>query len=389
MIPYGRHHLEEDDIQAVADVLRHGDLTQGPKIAEFERAIAQYVGARFAVAVSSGTAALHLACLVAELGPGDVVASTPNTFVASTNCACYVGATPRFVDIDPETLNLDPVALARLAETESLSAIIPVHFAGLPCDMPAIHAVARRSGAFVIEDASHALGARHEDGTRVGSCRWSDVTVFSLHPVKILATGEGGLLTTNDEALYRRLLRLRSHGIAKNPEDFVAAGGLDAEGRPNPWHYEMQELGFNYRMTDLQAALGLTQLAKIDRFLARRRQVRARYDEAFADLRFLRTTQKGGVDRSAHHLAVVRIDFAGLGMPRAKFMQELASHGIHTQVHYIPVYRQPYYARFDVRPAAFPEMERYFSEALTLPIYYGLAAEDQELVIARVLDLCR
>ena len=221
-IPYGRHFLDEDDIQAVVDVLRHGWLTQGPKIAEFEAAVAQYVGAKYAVAVSSGTAALHVACVAAGIKRGDTVVTSPNTFVASANCALYVGARPQFADIDPETLNLDPAALAKRSdELGSVRAIIPVHFAGLPCNMAAIREVANRVGAIVIEDATHALGATYDDGSRVGSCAHSDMAVFSFHPVKMITTAEGGMITTNDETLYRDLLRLRSHGINKGNDPYL------------------------------------------------------------------------------------------------------------------------------------------------------------------------
>ena len=285
MIPYGRHYIDEADVEAVVDVLRHGALTQGPRIAEFEEALARYVGARYAVAVSSGTAALHLACLAANVGPGDNVITSPNTFVASANCALYVGAKPQFADIDAGTLNLDPQCLAaKCKELKKVRAIIPVHFAGLPCDMPSIRAIADKYGSVVIEDAAHALGASYPDGARVGSCAYSHMTVFSFHPVKAIAAGEGGMITTNDEKLYRRLLRLRSHGINKANDPFENPGSAFENGESNRWYYEMQELGFNYRITDIQCALGLSQMRKLSGFLKRRREIVHHYNERFKNI---------------------------------------------------------------------------------------------------------
>jgi perosamine synthetase len=246
-IPYGRHFLDEDDIEAVVDVLRHGWLTQGPKVPDFEAAVAERVGVRYAVAVCNGTAALHIACAAAGVSPGDVVVTSANTFVSSANCAAFLGATPDFVDVDPETLNLDPERLAeRCAATGSVRAVIPVHFAGLPCDMQRITDIAERRGLTIIEDASHALGAAYDDGSPVGNCRFSDMTTFSFHPVKMITTGEGGLVTTNDEGLYRRLLRLRSHGINKLDDPFMNAANAHTDTEVNAWYYEMQELRYNY-----------------------------------------------------------------------------------------------------------------------------------------------
>jgi len=387
-IPYGRHYLEEDDISAVVDVLRHGWLTQGPKIDEFEAAVAKRVGSQYAVAVSSGTAALHLACLAAGVGKGDTVVTTPNTFVASANCAAYVGATPQFSDIDPETLNLDPEKLAgKCAELKQVKAIVPVHFAGLPCDMPAVRDTAQQYGSIVIEDAAHALGATYEDGRPVGCCACSDMTVFSFHPVKIIATGEGGMITTNSEALYRKLLRLRAHGITKGNDPFVYPDLAYTDGAVNPWYYEMCELGFNYRITDVQCALGLSQLAKMERFLARRRELATRYDRVFAETPHITPTQRAGRSRSAHHLYAVRIDFRGAGRSRASFMRELAARNITCQVHYIPVHYHPYFRANGHPGDRFPAAEQYYEQALSLPLYYGLADEDQDYVAAQVKGL--
>lgn len=388
MIPYGQHFIEEDDIQAVVDVLRRGPLTQGPKIAEFENAIASYVGARYAVAVSSGTAALHLAATAADLGPGDELVTSPNTFVASANCALYVGARAQFADIDPDTLNMSAKSLNETcAKLERTKAIVPVHFGGLPCDMEAIRTVAKRYNAIVIEDASHALGAVYADGGRVGNCARSDMTVFSFHPVKMVAAGEGGMIVTNNETYYRRLIRLRSHGINKGNDPLVSPRDAFTEGEPNRWYYEMQELGFNYRMTDIQAALGVSQARKLDRFLARRRELARAYDEAFRGWRHVRPAQPAGREANAHHLYVLRIDFAALKMSRARLINALFEQGIGTQVHYIPVHYHPYFQRFGIKRGSCPAAENYYREALSIPLYYGLPASEQRRVIEALAAL--
>ncbi|MBI3899067.1 MAG: UDP-4-amino-4,6-dideoxy-N-acetyl-beta-L-altrosamine transaminase [Gammaproteobacteria bacterium] len=388
MIPYGRHYIDEDDIQAVAEVLRHGALTQGPKVGEFERAVADYVGARYAVAVSSGTSALHLAAMVADLGPGDTLITTPNTFVASANCGAFVGATVQFADIDPQTLNMSPTALALRCQGQSrVRAIVPVHFAGLPCDMPAIRAVAKQHRAVVIEDASHALGASYPDGGRVGNGAHSDMTVFSFHPVKHIAAGEGGMIVTNNENYYRRLIRLRSHGINKGDDPTLCKDLGFTDGAPNPWYYEMQELGYNYRITDIQSALALSQMRKLDRFVARRRELVRVYDETFRSWRGVRPGQTHGRDLSSHHLYVLRIDFAALKTSRAKLMWQLAEHGIGSQVHYIPVHFHPYYRRAGQPTDDLAATEQYYREALSIPLYFGLTAEQQRSIIDRLAAL--
>ena len=390
MIPYGRHYIDEADVAAVVAVLRHGALTQGPKIAEFEEAVARYVGAKYAVAVSSGTAALHLACLAADVGSGDNVVTTPNTFVASANCALYVGATPRFADIDAETLNLDPQCLAaKCEELKKVRAIIPVHFAGLPCDMPSIRAIADRHGSIVIEDAAHALGARYADSTRVGNCAYSHMTTFSFHPVKAIAAGEGGMITTNDEKLYRRLLRLRSHGINKGADPLIQQADAYEQGEAKRWYYEMQEIGFNYRITDIQSALALSQLQKLEKFIERRLKLALAYDDAFAGLSRARPTQIAGRRFSAHHLYVLQIDFDGLGLSRAKFMSALGQDGIGTQVHYIPVVSHPHYRSLGYKPDSFPVTQKYYRQALSIPLYYALTDSEQAHVITAIRRLAQ
>lgn len=388
MIPYGRHYVDEDDIRAVADVMRGELLTQGPKAAEFEHLVADYVGARYAVSVANGTAALHLACLAAGLGAGDTLVTSPNTFIASANCALYVGARPAFSDIDPVTLNLDPQALKQTLSTlERVRAIVPVHFAGLPCDMPAIRDIASAHGALVIEDACHALGATYADGSRVGNCRHSDMAVFSFHPVKLIAAGEGGLITTNDEALYRKLLLLRNHGMTRTASDFVNTEQAFHGGAANPWYYEMQALGLNYRITDMQCALAISQFGKLERFLARRTAIAKRYDEAFANVSGIGLPQSGQRERSANHIYVTRIDFDHLGVSRGEAMLTLRAHGVGSQVHYIPVPHQPYYQAHGLSTGHWPHAERYYAQALTIPLYYGMTDEDVSLVIDGVKAL--
>lgn len=388
MIPYGRHFLDEADIAAVVEVLRGEFLTQGPKIAEFEAAVAAYVGARFAVAVSSGTAGLHLACMAADVRPDDVVITSPITFVASSNCALYVGARPVFADIDPDTLNLSAAALRETGNREGrVKAVIPVHFAGLACDMEAIRVVAEQWGAAIIEDAAHALGATYADGGKVGNCAHSLMTVFSFHPVKAIAAGEGGMITTNDEAIYRRLLRLRSHGINKGNDPLLNLDAAREAGEPNLWYYEMQELGLNYRITDIQSALALSQLGKLDRFITRRKERARRYDSALAGMTTLKPAQPTGRERSAHHLYPVRIDFRQAGYTRTQLMGRLRERGVGSQVHYIPVYSHPYYRHLGYRSGDCPEAEAYYREALSLPLFFTLSDGDQEGVVKALKDL--
>ena len=388
MIPYGQHFLDEDDIQAVISVLRGRPLTQGPAVERFERAIADYAGVRYAVAVANGTAALHLAALAAGIKPGTTVVTSPITFVASSNSALYAGGRPLFADIDDATVNMSPAALADvLARHPQTRAVVPVHFAGLPCEMASIRQAADRAGAVIIEDASHALGATYVTGERVGSCVQSLMTVFSFHPVKAIAAGEGGMITTNDESIYRQLLRLRSHGITKLDDPFHLPHQALTAGQPNPWYHEMQELGFNYRMTDIQCALATAQLAKLDRFLARRRELVAAYDAALARFRHCRPAQQSGRDRSGHHIYVVRIDFEAIGKSRSQLMQELKARQIGSQVHYIPVPAQPFYRGLGFRPEDYPRALRYYDEALTLPLFFALTDDDQRRVVGALEEL--
>ena len=398
MIPYGQHYLDEDDIAAVVDVLRSGALTQGPKVNEFENKIAAYVGANFAVAVSSGTAALHLACLAANFKKTDVVFTSANTFVASANCVQYVGAKITFTDIDTNSLNMAPDDLLRkCAAAENVKGIIPVHFAGLSCDMAKIKTIADEYDAIVIEDASHALGGNYEDGGKIGNCKFSDMTTFSFHPVKGIAAGEGGMITTNNKYLYNKLLQLRSHGIYKGNFDFPGISIADEHiqnsenafdnGELNPWYYEMQELGYNYRITDIQCALALSQLNKIDSFIERRRDFAARYDKAFSNLKYFKPGQLFGGDRSSHHIYVLRIKFDEIGKTRKEVMMSLAKQGVGSQVHYIPVPMHPYYEKLGFSLKDYKEVEQYYNEALTIPLYYPLTNENVNAVIDAVLNI--
>ena len=382
MIPYGHHHIDEDDIQAVVDQLRSGWLTQGPTVAAFENAVKDYVGAKYAVAVSSGTAGLHIAALAAGVGPGTAVVTSPITFVASSNVAFYCGADPLFADIDATNINMSPEKLATvLSRNANVKAVIPVHFGGLPCDMVAIRQLADRGGVRIIEDAAHALGATYEDGGKVGNCAHSDMTVFSFHPVKAIAAGEGGLITTNDDALYHRLLRLRSHGINKLDDP------LEMPEQSGPWYYEMQELGYNYRITDLQCALALSQFNKLDKFVARRRELAFAYDTAFAQMTHCRPAQPERRDQSGLHLYVLRIDFDAIGMSRADLMLTLRERGIGTQVHYIPVPAQPFYRKYQFRPEDYHAANSYYAEALSIPLFYDLTDAQQQGLIATFAEL--
>ena len=374
-VPYGRQQIEAADIQAVREVLASDFITQGPKVDEFERALADYCGAEYAVAVSSGTAALHLAALAAGLKKGDEAITTPITFLATSNAMLYAGAIPVFADIDYETVNLDPRAVKKQISSKT-KAIFPVDFAGLPAAMPEISALAKRRRLMVIEDASHALGAEYRQG-RVGSCKYSDMTIFSFHPVKHITTGEGGAITTNRRDLYEKLKALRSHGVWRSEETRQKIGG---------WYYEMRELGFNYRITDFQCALGLAQLKKLDRFLEKRRQIAQRYDAAFSKLKSLKVpAQRFDGQKHAYHLYLLRLQVKNPKQVRRALYDRLRTHGIHAQVHYIPIYHQPFYrSLFNGKRPQCPNAERYYEEVLSLPMFPDLKPVEQSHIIQTV-----
>lgn len=382
IIPYGKHYIDDDDIKAVEEVLRYKNLTQGKEVENFEKAIAKFVGAKYAVAISSWTSGLHLANLVLEVKKGDKVVTSPITFVATPNSVIYCGATPVFSDIDSSTINICPKQLENtIIENPSIKVIIPVHFAGLSCDMESINKIAKKYNLFVIEDAAHALGAKHHDGSMVGSCKYSDMTGFSFHPVKSIAAGEGGMITTNDYSLYKRLLRLRSHGINKLDDDFININQSKTKGISNPWYYEMQDLGFNYRITDIQCALGLSQLKKLNQFINRRRELVEKYDKFFKGFNNLEPAQNNGREISSHHLYVIRINFNKIKYTRASLMNKLKDHGILCQVHYIPVTSQPYYSLKGYNTEHYTESQNFYNQALSIPLYFSLTDQDQEEVI--------
>lgn len=377
MIPYGRQSIEEADVRAVVEVLHSDWLTQGPAVERFEQAMATYCGASFAVAVNSATSALHIACLSAGLGTGDRLWTSPNTFVASANCGLYCGAAVDFVDIDPRTYNLSVARLAAKLEqandTGSLpKVLIPVHFSGQACEMAEIAELAGRYGVTLIEDASHAVGGSYR-GARVGGCRDAAMTVFSFHPVKIITTGEGGMVLTNSEHLYRKLRLLRSHGITREPGQML---------RPpdGPWYYEQVELGFNYRMTDIQAALGASQLQRLDGFVARRRQLAARYDALLADAPVVLPHRHPDAS-SSWHLYVIRLRLGEIGRSHREVFERLRGKGINVNLHYMPVHLQPYYRELGFQAGDFPVAEQYAREAISLPLYVGLDEAMQDRVV--------
>jgi len=384
LISYGKQWIDDDDIAVVTAVLRSDFITQGPRIAEFEKELARYTGARYAVAVSSGTAALHLAVKALNINPGKQGITSPNTFAASANCLLYNGLKPDFADIDTKTYCIDPIEIERRI-TDDTAVLIPVHFAGQPAEMEDIQKIARKKGIFIIEDASHAIGSRFKNGQAVGSCCFSRMSVFSFHPVKTIATGEGGAITTNDEQIYERLLLLRNHGITKDQRKFKVQDSMFPTG---PWYYEMQELGFNYRITDLQAALGLNQIKKIGKFIKRRREIVAAYNQAFNELPWLtRPFEHDGVF-SAFHLYVIKIDFSKIGKTRSQVMLELRDKCIGTQVHYIPVHLQPYYREhYGFKEGDYPKAEQYYEQCLSIPLYPAMSDADVRQVISAIKEL--
>lgn len=372
-IPYGRQWLDEEDIQAVVEVLRTDYLTTGPKIKEFEQKFADYVGAKYAVAISNGTAALHAACYAAGIGEMDEVITTPITFAASASCVLHCGGTPVFADIDPKTYNIDPEEI-RKKITPKTKAIIPVHFTGQPCDMDEIHKIAKEYNLIVIEDAAHALGAEYK-GRRIGSI--SDMTTFSFHPVKHITTGEGGMITTNDEELYKKLILFRTHGITRNNE-------LLHNQDEGPWYYEQLDLGYNYRITDIQCALGISQLKKLEKFVARRREIVAQYNKAFKELEGVVIPYQDQYSDSSWHLYIIKLELDKLKAGRQEIFEALKALNIGVNVHYIPVYYFPYYQKLGYGKGLCPNAEYLYERIITLPLFPQMTDVDVERVINSV-----
>lgn len=385
MIPYGKQDVDEADIAAVVDVLRSDYLTQGPVGVQFEDAVAKYCGAEHAVSTSSGTAALHLAYLALGLGRGDMLWTSPNTFVATANAAIYCGAGVDFVDIDPHTYNLSATALEEKLKAAKPANQLPkvvaaVHFAGQSCEMEKIFELSRQYGFRVVEDASHGIGGEYK-GERIGSGTYSDIAVFSFHPVKIITTGEGGMAVTNDSKLADKMRRLRSHGVTRDSEDMLG----DDEG---PWYYQQIELGFNYRMTDIQAALGTSQLRRIDEFVLRRHELADHYDAALEALPVVSPGRSADC-RSAWHLYVVQLDLGKLGVTRRSVVERMRGAGVYTHVHYIPVHLQPYYTRLGFSVGDFPIAERYYQAAVTMPMFSRLTDDDQDYAVQTLASSLR
>lgn len=382
MIYYGKQFIDEQDINAVIEVLKSDFLTQGPVIENFEKAVAEYCGTKYAVAVTNATSALHIACLAAGLDKDDILWTSPITFTASANCGRYCGSDVDFVDIDDSTYNMSISALKEKLERSKIKpkVVVPVHLAGQSCEMQEIYDLSKQYGFTVIEDASHAIGADYKD-TKVGCCKYSDMTVFSFHPVKIITTGEGGMVLTNSEELYKKLTLYRSHCITRD-ENLMTK---EADG---PWYYQQIGLGFNYRMTELQAALGLSQLTKVDKFVARRRQLAERYNELLKNLPLKLPYQNPDTD-SSWHLYIVRVDFNKIKKTKKEIFAEMKAKGVCLNLHYIPVHTQPYYQNLGFKHGDFPVSEKYYEEAFTLPLYYSLTDEQQEYVISALKEVLK
>jgi UDP-4-amino-4,6-dideoxy-N-acetyl-beta-L-altrosamine transaminase len=378
-LPYGKQWIDEDDIQSVAKVLKGDYITQGPRVEAFERDICAYTGATYCVVVSHGTAALHISVAALNLNENVEGITSPITFVASANCMVYSKIKPLFVDIDKRTYLINIDAL-RAKINERVKLIIPVHLAGHPVDMEKIHQIVKKDTVYIIEDAAHALGSRYKDGSRVGNCHYSDMTVFSFHPVKPITTGEGGAITTNNRDLYQKLVQLRNHGITKDPAQI--------RQNPGPWYYEMQCLGYNYRMTDIQASLGISQMGKLDRFISRRREIAAMYNKAFKNSTWLTTPYEDPLISSGYHLYILLFDLHHLNMSKKEVMLYLKERGVGTQVHYIPIHTQPYYQTYyGYQWGDFPNAEYYYQSALSIPIYPKMTDEEVAHVIHTIQSI--
>ncbi|MCK4809385.1 MAG: UDP-4-amino-4,6-dideoxy-N-acetyl-beta-L-altrosamine transaminase [Candidatus Omnitrophica bacterium] len=388
-IPYSHQSIDSEDIKEVVKVLKSDWLTQGPKIKEFEDALCKYTGAKYAVVVSSGTAALHIACLTAGIKKGDEVITSPITFVASANCVLYCQGKPIFADIREDTINIDPEEIKKKV-TKKTKAIIPVHFAGHPCDLKEIHKIAKENRLIVIEDAAHALGAEYK-GSRIGSCKYSDMTIFSFHPVKSITTGEGGAIMTNNKKFYEKLLMLRTHGITKAPDRFInrklafTRYAIRNTHKANPWYYEMRWLGFNYRMTDFQCVLGISQLKKLDKFIKQRRKIAAIYAEGLSKINRIILPEEKTYVKSSWHIYYIRLKNIA---KRRIIFEKLQKAGIRPQVHYIPVHLQPYYKKkFGSKEGEYKNAENYYKRAITIPLYPEMGQDKIKFVIGALKDI--
>jgi len=386
MIPYGKHHIDSDDIKSVNKVLRSENLTQGPLIKNFETAISKYVGSKYAVAVSSCTAGMHLAAIVSNMKKGKTLLTSPITFVSTANSSLFCGAKTIFADVDSD-INISTQEVYKIFSKKKINALAPVHFGGLPCNMKKLKKIADKHKAIIYEDAVHAFGSTFLDGSRVGSCKYSDMTIFSFHPVKSIATGEGGIITTNNKKIYDKLLLLRNSGIEKNSSNFIYKNKSKENKNTNPWYYEMQELGYHYRITDIQCALGLSQLKKINQFLIKRKQLAKRYDFELKNLKNCKIIQEGLRNNSSNHLYILKINFKKLGVSRGKLMKLFKDKEIGTQVHYIPVPSHPYFKKKGYKYNNLPNSYEYYQGALSIPLYYDLSKKEQSHVIHVVKKL--
>ena len=383
MIPYGKQNINQADIDSVVDVLKSDFLTQGPQVPLFEDKVAKYCGAKHGVAVNSATSALHIACLALDLGRGDYLWTSPNSFVASANCGLYCGAEVDFVDIDPKTYNLSTKELEKKLiqskkDNKLPKIVIPVHFAGQSCDMKTIHSLGKEYGFKIIEDASHAIGGRYLDQP-IGGCQYSDITVFSFHPVKIITTAEGGVATTNDEKLSERMQLFRSHGVTRNSK-------LMSELSEGGWHYQQVDLGFNYRMTELQAALGVSQMQRLDEFVTQRHTLQERYDSLLSGLPIIRPYQDKH-SFSTLHLYPIQIDLNKVSKNREQIFNELRENGIGVNVHYIPIHTQPYYLQFGFKVGDFPNSESYYNRVISIPLFHSMTIEQQDEVLNALMKV--
>lgn len=383
MIPYGKQEIIQQDIDAVVEVLYSDFLTQGPKVPEFEKSLMDHTGAQYALAVNSATSALHIACLALGLGEGDWLWTSPITFVASANCGLYCRAKVDFVDIDPNTYNMCPVKLEqKLVEAKAKGTlpkvVVPVHLCGQPCDMKAIGKLAKEYGFKVIEDASHAIGGQYH-GQPIGNCEYSDITVFSFHPVKIVTTAEGGAALTNQPELAERMALFRSHGVTRDP------ALMEGESHGG-WYYQQVELGYNYRMTELQAALGVTQMQRLERFVSARHKLAKRYNELLKDLPVTVPYQLENT-YSGLHLYVIRLQLDNIALSHREVFESLRESGVGVNLHYIPVHTQPYYQHMGFKQGDFPESERYYQEAISLPMFHGMSLEQQDTVVKVLSDI--